>query len=554
MSHKLVFSAKAWLKYQYFCHKGDTEIGAFGISSATNPLYVEDLYITKQKCSAAFVDFDDDGIADMFYDLGVEKLINPSRFGRIWLHTHPGSSAAPSGQDETTFKDSFGNTDWAVMGILSRTSETYARLRITAAGLSLSSIMDVETDWKSWPTDAGALAAEFAALETQWLDEYTRLVTKNTTFFATTTYYGGQPYQHQHDKSAFSFRMNEKDSKDPDRSLVPLHASHRRDADGRTSGQPRHRYDYSRSEGLASDYDDRRYGFDNTGGQGVPDFVPARERNSFATPIAGDSCPDCYSENPPGSDQCLACSASMSTRHAANCECASCEAAIVEWMTKRYPEYAKYEIEQGKAQLDDALTHAVSLDAANKTAWPHGGSLPTPVIRSGITGFASQAITDVATKGPPVAGQRLQEIYERATRHLPDHDKDAEGGFAPSGSLAVTDDDSAALAIAVVPTEETDAEKKDLPHRPSCTCDRCEDDYIYGFKADWDAARDDVEEAIASMVHDANDPDCICIDCDEERGMVDRATYSDEWDAYLADQAQEYSAYAAASDAVGHGG
>ena len=123
MSNKLVFSVKAWLKYQFFCHHGDTEIGAFGISAENNPLYVEDLYITKQKCSAAFVDFDDEGIADMYDDLGCNRLMNPSRFSRIWLHTHPGSSATPSGQDETTFKESFGNTDWAIMGILSRTSE-----------------------------------------------------------------------------------------------------------------------------------------------------------------------------------------------------------------------------------------------------------------------------------------------------------------------------------------------------------------------------------------------------------------------------------------------
>src|SRR5262249_31482191 len=50
-------------------------------------------------------------------------------FGRIWIHTHPGDSPQPSGTDEKTFAQVFGHSDWALMFILARGGECYARLR-----------------------------------------------------------------------------------------------------------------------------------------------------------------------------------------------------------------------------------------------------------------------------------------------------------------------------------------------------------------------------------------------------------------------------------------
>jgi hypothetical protein len=40
---RLFFAPLVWLKLQWLCHAGDTEIGGFGISAESNPLYVEDL-------------------------------------------------------------------------------------------------------------------------------------------------------------------------------------------------------------------------------------------------------------------------------------------------------------------------------------------------------------------------------------------------------------------------------------------------------------------------------------------------------------------------------
>src|SRR5262245_15828093 len=109
----LTFAPLAWLKLQYFCHAGPTEIGGFGISSAMDFLYVEEFATLRQSVSPVSVRFADDAVAD-FFDQGVDRGLSPSRFGRIWCHTHPGSSVTPSGMDEETFARGFGGCDWSL--------------------------------------------------------------------------------------------------------------------------------------------------------------------------------------------------------------------------------------------------------------------------------------------------------------------------------------------------------------------------------------------------------------------------------------------------------
>ena len=74
---------------------------------------------------------DDEAIADLF-DEQIDFGRRPEQFARIWVHTHPGQSATPSATDENCFRRVFGGCDWAVMFILGRTGETYARLRFGA--------------------------------------------------------------------------------------------------------------------------------------------------------------------------------------------------------------------------------------------------------------------------------------------------------------------------------------------------------------------------------------------------------------------------------------
>src|SRR5258706_9578388 len=150
---RLTFAPLAWLKLQYLCHAGDTEVGGFGVTAHDDLLYVEDFVTVAQDVSSVSVRFRDDAVAD-FFETSVDAGLTPDRFARVWLHTHPGSSVTPSGTDETTFAQVFGRCDWAVMFILGRTGRTSARLSYFGGpGASLK--LRCQVDWPGWPDHVG---------------------------------------------------------------------------------------------------------------------------------------------------------------------------------------------------------------------------------------------------------------------------------------------------------------------------------------------------------------------------------------------------------------
>src|SRR6056297_1381885 len=125
---QLRFSPYAWAKLLFLRDLGPTEIGGFGISDHDDLLLVTDFVMVRQQCTAVTVAFDDEAVAD-FFDDQVNVGREPEQFARIWIHTHPGESARPSGTYEATFRRCFGQADWAVMFILAEGGETYARFR-----------------------------------------------------------------------------------------------------------------------------------------------------------------------------------------------------------------------------------------------------------------------------------------------------------------------------------------------------------------------------------------------------------------------------------------
>lgn len=124
----LRFTPTAWAKLLFLRDTGPTEIGGFGIAARGDLLLVEDIGLVDQTCTATHVEFNDAAVAD-FFDEQVDAGRRPEEFARLWLHTHPGSSAEPSRTDDETFERAFGGTDWAVMFILARGGQVYARLR-----------------------------------------------------------------------------------------------------------------------------------------------------------------------------------------------------------------------------------------------------------------------------------------------------------------------------------------------------------------------------------------------------------------------------------------
>jgi proteasome lid subunit RPN8/RPN11 len=166
----LTFAPLAWLKLQYLCHSGPTEVGGFAIASEGNPLHVEEFVTVQQEATPLSVRFCDAAVAD-FFDGCIDRKLPPGRFARLWCHTHPGSSPEPSDTDEKTFERCFGNCDWAVMFILSRTNATYARLAFTA-GPGSQLLIPTTVDWAAWPACVEQQGEQLAATTQSWQDEY----------------------------------------------------------------------------------------------------------------------------------------------------------------------------------------------------------------------------------------------------------------------------------------------------------------------------------------------------------------------------------------------
>ena len=159
------------MKLQFFLHAGDTEIGGFGISSEDDLLYIQDFVTIKQRTSSVTVEFDDEAVAD-YFDARVDEGMVPSHFARIWMHTHPGSCPNPSSVDEMTFERVFGACDWALMFIIARSGQTYARLRFSA-GPQAVMLLPVAVDWAAWASavmdEDGELLSQFAE---NWMNEF----------------------------------------------------------------------------------------------------------------------------------------------------------------------------------------------------------------------------------------------------------------------------------------------------------------------------------------------------------------------------------------------
>ena len=161
----LRFTPTAWAKLQFFCRYGETEIGGFGIAPPDDLLLVEEFVTVKQEATAVSISFDDAAVAD-FFDGQVDGGRLPPQFARLWLHTHPADSPTPSATDEETFARVFGSCDWAVMFILARGGQNYARLRFNV-GPGGDLLVPVEVDF----------ARPFAAADHDaWAVEYERNV------------------------------------------------------------------------------------------------------------------------------------------------------------------------------------------------------------------------------------------------------------------------------------------------------------------------------------------------------------------------------------------
>ena len=73
----LRFTPTAWAKLLYFCHRGPTEIGGFGITSADDLLLIEEFQTVHQIVSSVSVAFDDAAMGGLFENQ-VDEGRNPA--------------------------------------------------------------------------------------------------------------------------------------------------------------------------------------------------------------------------------------------------------------------------------------------------------------------------------------------------------------------------------------------------------------------------------------------------------------------------------------------
>lgn len=170
----LRFSPYAWAKLLFLRDCGSTEVGGFGIAREADPLFIEDVILVGQSCTAVTTRLHDSAVADLF-DAQVDLGRKPEQFARVWIHTHPGDSAQPSLTDERTFRRVFQHCDWAVMAILAGGGASYARLRFNT-GPTADVLMETRVEWSE----------PFASSDHQaWLAEYKASVTEEAPLLAT---------------------------------------------------------------------------------------------------------------------------------------------------------------------------------------------------------------------------------------------------------------------------------------------------------------------------------------------------------------------------------
>lgn len=147
----------------------------WGLSRPGSPLELVDLSVPKQECTAVETEFTEEGLIEHFHhcvdDLGMESA---SQFQRVWLHTHPGNSATPSGQDWQTFNGHlFNSQDYSVMYIIARGGAMTCHVRVNAGGISL--VQEVQT-YIDYDCLYPGVSDEVIS---QWEDEYAN-VTEST--------------------------------------------------------------------------------------------------------------------------------------------------------------------------------------------------------------------------------------------------------------------------------------------------------------------------------------------------------------------------------------
>lgn len=195
------------------------ECSLIGISNKDQLNYIEDMFIPKQEVTSVFTDLDNESFMDKQFELMDQGITIPQI--QTWYHTHPASSANPSGQDKETWASHFTNGDlkFAGMGIISLSQGancTYGKVSYDSyignkeeecqivfelypnKYYDISYIYDLQNGQEkhSWSEDADSIHTnlfhEFQSFHQEWFKEIKDNVTKEKPVVIHTQYQGMQ--------------------------------------------------------------------------------------------------------------------------------------------------------------------------------------------------------------------------------------------------------------------------------------------------------------------------------------------------------------------------
>ena len=174
----MVWDMLPYTKLLFMRDIGRSEVGGYAVTAKNDPLHVIDFFLVDQDSNAAFCKFSDIGVSDFNMDMamGLKGYADYTgdNYLAIWVHTHPGDSAHPSGTDFNTFSSpSFTGRAWAVMFILSRGGQVSSRLRCNSSPIPDMPATPV-IDLDSWMPARDFL--KLGELHGQWTKEYESLV------------------------------------------------------------------------------------------------------------------------------------------------------------------------------------------------------------------------------------------------------------------------------------------------------------------------------------------------------------------------------------------
>lgn len=159
----LLINSGAWWKLSWLARTSKTEVSGIGILGSWPQMRMTDFQLVGQLATPGTTRFTHDGWFDHQEKYGDAK-IDVNVYSRVWVHTHPGESATPSGVDRKTWETQFGLFPWAIMLIVARGGQWHCEIRVKEP--FLVSDCDVQTydgkyvaDTDLWVAERGALVA-----------------------------------------------------------------------------------------------------------------------------------------------------------------------------------------------------------------------------------------------------------------------------------------------------------------------------------------------------------------------------------------------------------